>query len=176
MVNQSKRATQPALKVLWVQTVNALQKGSKCMTTKLQAIRKWLMNACSTIRVERSCSRGLEMKATSTTFTEISMNKTHTNLMTSGTEWLNRWVSTTKATGLDTQEMIAENKTYGMKVAEDTTYRLTRSQSTLRCECAIRARLTIWCPHSQWLYLIDRGMRLQWSRTLELINSQWLLL
>ena len=99
MVNLSKRVTQPVLKVLWVQMENASQKGSRCMTTQEQAIRKWLMNVCSTIKAERSYSRGLEMRATSTTSTEISTSKTHTNLMMSGTGWPKKWVLTTKAIG-----------------------------------------------------------------------------
>ncbi len=99
MVNLSKRVTQPVLKVLWVQMENASQKGSRCMTTLEQVIRKWLMNVCSTIKAERLYSRGSEMRATSTTSTEISTNKTHTNLMMNGTEWPNKWVLTTKAIG-----------------------------------------------------------------------------
>ncbi len=99
------------------------------------------------------------MRATSTTSTEILMNKTHTNLMMSGTGWPTRWALTTKAIGWGMQVTIVELLKYGTKVDEATTYLTTRGPSTLRFGSpVIRGQPTILCPHSQWLCLIDRGM------------------
>ena len=130
------------------------------MATQEQAIKKWLMNVCSTRKAERLYSSGSEMRATRTMSTEILTTKTHPNLMMSGTEWPIRWASTTKAIGWDMQGTIAELLKYGMKVGEATIYQITRGPSTLRFGSHVkRGQPTILCPHSRWLCLIDRGTR-----------------